>query len=89
MELRFYLLWLAAVSLITFSAYGFDKAQSKENGRRVPENWLHGLAFAGGFLGGWLGRSLFHHKTKKASFVFVLAISTVVHAAALYWFFLR
>lgn len=87
--MEFYLLWLAAVSLLTLFAYGFDKARSKANGLRVPENALHGLALAGGFMGGWLGRSIFHHKTKKASFVFVLAISTMVHASALYWFFLR
>ena len=89
MDLRFYLLWLAALSLVTFTVYGFDKSQSKGNGWRVPESVLHGLAVAGGFVGGWLGQSIFHHKTKKASFVFVLAISTMVHAAALYWFFLR
>ncbi len=42
--ITWYALWLAAVSLVTFVLYGFDKAQSKNKGWRVPEVWLHGLA---------------------------------------------
>jgi len=70
--LQLYLIWLIAASLITFILYGFDKSQSKRKGRRVPEYTLHVLALAGGFMGGWAGRSLFHHKTKKGIFLFVL-----------------
>ncbi len=82
---HFYLLWLAALSVITFILYGLDKAQSKRKGWRVPENALHVLALAGGFLGGWVGRSLFHHKTKKGMFVFILIISTVIHLGVVGW----
>ncbi len=84
-----YWIWLAAISIITFLLYGFDKAQSKTDGWRVPEVVLHGLALTGGFPGGWAGRSLFHHKTKKGFFVFVLVISTMIHAGLWYWLFLR
>jgi uncharacterized membrane protein YsdA (DUF1294 family) len=83
--LYFYLIWLALVSLITFIAYGLDKSQSKRKGPRVPENALHLLALAGGFMGGWLGRGLFHHKTKKPIFTFVLVISTLLHAGVIWW----
>jgi uncharacterized membrane protein YsdA (DUF1294 family) len=87
--LGYYLIWLAATSLIAFILYGLDKAQSKHNGPRIPENALHLLALAGGFLGGWVGRSVFHHKTKKRIFTFVLVLSTVIHLFLIYWFFLR
>jgi len=81
-----YLIWLAAASGITFILYGFDKAQSKRKGaRRVPEVVFHVLALAGGFIGGWVGRSLFHHKTKKGIFVFVLIVSTVIHVGVVGW----
>ena len=76
---QFCLIWVAVASAITFLLYGFDKAQSKNGGWRVPEVVLHGLALTGGFPGGWAGRSVFRHKTKKGIFVFVLAVSTVIH----------
>jgi uncharacterized membrane protein YsdA (DUF1294 family) len=80
------LIWLLAASFITFSLYGFDKAQSKRKGAwRVPENVLHILALSGGFVGGWIGRSLFHHKTKKGIFLFVLIIATIIHATIIWW----
>jgi uncharacterized membrane protein YsdA (DUF1294 family) len=81
----FYLVWLAAASVITFILYGLDKARSKRKGAwRIPEMTLHALALLGGFMGGWAGRSLFRHKTKKGIFLFVLVLSTVLHAGLLW-----
>ena len=82
---QFYSIWLAIASGITFLLYGFDKTQSKNGGWRVPEVILHGLALAGGFPGGWAGRSIFRHKTKKGIFVFVLAVNTAIHLGLVYW----
>ena len=84
-----YGVWLAVASGITFILYGFDKAQSKRGGLRVPEAVLHGLALLGGFLGGWAGRSVFRHKTQKGLFVFVLVISTMLHLGLGGWLFWR
>ncbi len=82
-------IWLLTVNLVTFILYGFDKAQAKRNGLRVPEIVLHGLALAGGFLGGWGGRAAFRHKTQKGIFTLVLVISTVIYAILIfYWFWL-
>ncbi len=86
---QFYSIWVAIASSFTFLLYGFDKAQSKNGGWRVPEIVLHGLALAGGFPGGWAGRSVFRHKTKKGIFVFVLTVSTVIHLGLVYWLFIR
>jgi uncharacterized membrane protein YsdA (DUF1294 family) len=80
-------IWLLAVNLVTFILYGFDKAQAKRNGLRVPEIVLHGLALAGGFLGGWAGRALFRHKTQKGMFTLVLVISTVIYAVLIFYLF--
>jgi uncharacterized membrane protein YsdA (DUF1294 family) len=85
---QLYLIWLAVMSAITFLLYGFDKARSKAGGWRVPEVVLHGLALAGGFPGGWVGRSMFRHKTQKGIFVFVLVVSTLIHGGLFYWLFL-
>lgn len=84
-----FLIWILAVSLVTFILYGYDKTQARRGGTRVPEIVLHGLALAGGFLGGWLGRWIFHHKTRKPAFTVILAISTVLYLGiAIYLFFL-
>jgi uncharacterized membrane protein YsdA (DUF1294 family) len=85
---RPYLTWLAVASVITFLTYGFDKAQSRMGGSRVPEVVLHGLALSGGFPGGWVGRALFRHKTQKGFFVFVLAVATAIHLGIFYRLFL-
>jgi uncharacterized membrane protein YsdA (DUF1294 family) len=89
MDWHFYGIWLAVASCITFLLYGFDKTQSRGRGWRVPEVVLHGLALAGGFFGGWAGRAVFRHKTQKGIVVFVLLVSTVLHAGLVYWLFFR
>jgi|WetSurMetagenome_2_1015567.scaffolds.fasta_scaffold151814_2 uncharacterized membrane protein YsdA (DUF1294 family) len=84
-----YWIWLAIASMVTFILYGYDKAQARKGGWRVPEATLHWLSLAGGFIGGWAGRSVFRHKTQKAFFVFVLTISTLLHLGIIYWLFFR
>ena len=82
---QIYFIWLAAASIITFIFYVYDKAQAKRNSRRVPEKYLHWLALLGGFPGGWLGRYLFRHKTRKGMFLLILVISTIIHLALAGW----
>ena len=80
-----YLTWLLVAGAVTFLLYGWDKSLSKRKGWRVPEKVFHALTLAGGFIGGWLGRYLFRHKTKKGYFLFILIASTVIHAAIIWW----
>lgn len=82
-----YIIWLAVVSVITFIMYGYDKVQARKGGWRVSEKTLHVLALVGGFPGGWIGRSVFRHKTRKGIFLFVLLVSTVIHLGVGYWVF--
>lgn len=79
-DLRPLFRWLLAAGLVTFGYYGFDKARSKGNGRRIPEWTLHGLALAGGVAGGWLGMFLFRHKTQKPIFRLILLVATALWA---------
>lgn len=76
---NFFLIWIATLSVITFCIYGYDKAQAKLGGWRVPEKVLHALALGGGFPGGWLGRLVFRHKTRKGIFTVILGISTMIY----------
>lgn len=86
-EINLVLLWLAAATAITFILYGFDKAQAKRGGGRVPEVVLHGAALAGGFLGGWAGMYAFHHKTRHTNFKIILALATLLWLALVYFIF--
>jgi uncharacterized membrane protein YsdA (DUF1294 family) len=85
LDLPVYLAWVIGLSVCTFAIYGFDKRQAIAGGGRVPEAVLHGLALLGGFPGGWAGRAAFRHKTRHASFLFVLVIATVIHIVIGFW----
>ena len=53
---HFYLIYIIAISIVTFIFYALDKGQAIRSGRRVPETVLHALVLLGGFPGGWLSR---------------------------------
>ncbi len=87
-----YLIWLMAVNITTFGVYGLDKILSRVRWLRAPNVTLHGLALAGGFLGGWAGRAIFNHKTnteKYPEYPMILAVSTLVHIVIMWYLFLR
>jgi uncharacterized membrane protein YsdA (DUF1294 family) len=87
---RIYWYWLAAATLITFLLYGIDKALSKRKGsRRISEITFHIFTLLGGFIGGWLGMSVFRHKTKHGIIIFMLVLGTLIHLALWYWIYLR
>jgi uncharacterized membrane protein YsdA (DUF1294 family) len=67
-ELDFLLSWIIAITLVTFAAFGYDKAMAKAGRARIPESVLLALTFAGGTVGALLGRYMFHHKTSKKGF---------------------
>jgi uncharacterized membrane protein YsdA (DUF1294 family) len=60
--------WLIAINIVTLSVYGYDKAIAGSEHTRAPERVLLALALVGGTVGAWIGMTLFHHKTAKASF---------------------
>ena len=62
----------AALSLLTFLVYAWDKLQAKRNGRRVPELRLHALSLLGGFAGAALAMALVRHKTQRLAFSLVV-----------------
>ncbi|MBL8751717.1 MAG: DUF1294 domain-containing protein [Planctomycetes bacterium] len=75
------------VNLLAFVVYGFDKWRSKGQGRRVPERTLLWFVFLCGWIGAWVGMSLFRHKTQKQPFRRWAILWTVVNPiwALLWW----
>ncbi|MEM8533984.1 MAG: DUF1294 domain-containing protein [Chloroflexota bacterium] len=85
LNVHWYIAWIVGWSVVTLLFYGWDKGQSRQQGQRIPEFVLHGLALVGGFPGGWLGRALFRHKTQHVSFLLVLVVSTLLHIGLVWW----
>lgn len=76
------LIWyLAAVNLITFTAFGIDKWKAVHKQWRIPEKTLLGLSFIGGAAGGLVAMHLFHHKTRKRKFAVGVPLMLVLHLA--------
>ena len=67
------------MSVACFVAYGWDKRQATNGGRRVSERTLHLMAFLGGWPGAMLGQRQYRHKTQKMSFRIVFWIVVVLH----------
>jgi len=59
---------LAALNLLTFLVYAWDKQAARKGRWRIPEKLLHTLALLGGWPAGWAARLLLHHKTLKPGF---------------------
>ncbi len=74
-----YLIVVGVMSLVCFIAYGLDKRQAVNGGRRVSERTLHLMAFLGGWPGAWFGQRQFRHKTQKVSFRIVFWTVVVLH----------
>ena len=79
--LKYYLIAVGVLSLITFLLYGIDKFKAKRNLWRVPEKVLLLFGFVGGALGGILGMNTFRHKTKHWYFYAVNVLGLIVNVA--------
>ena len=67
--MRYFVVYLAAINLITFCVYGADKRRAKIQGaRRVPEKTLFALALLLGSAGALFAMRVFHHKTRHFRF---------------------
>lgn len=85
-------LWMLVllVNLATFAVFGFDKWRAGRQGRRVRERTLLWWMFATGWIGGWVAKSMFRHKTEKATFHRWAITWTIVNPfwALVWWTFL-
>lgn len=74
--------WLVAVNIAAFAAFGVDKSRARRDKWRVRERTLFVLAILGGSLGAILGMRLFHHKTRHWYFRFGLPLILALQLAA-------
>jgi len=88
-SLDFLYSWLAAVNLITFFSYGFDKWAASSTMTRIPEKVLLLLALTGGTPAALLGMYIFRHKISKSEFKYKLLLVLLVQVVliAVYYYF--
>ena len=71
----------AVMSLVAFTAHGWDKRKAIKGASRISEARLHLFELLGGWPGAMLGMALFRHKTRKGSYLFWFWLIVVVHVA--------
>ena len=79
------LIYLVAMNVVTFFAYGIDKWKAKRSKWRISEATLLGMAVIGGSIGAWLGMRVWHHKTMHKKFQFGIPLIIVAQVAMIIW----
>lgn len=74
-----FLIYMIAVNIICFLAFGWDKKKAEKGAWRIPEATLLLISAIGGSLGGLIGMMFFSHKTRKLKFRIALPALFVVH----------
>ena len=75
-------LYLLAINIATFSAFGADKRRARRESWRIPEKTLF-LLSSGRQCRRALGMRIFHHKTRKWYFRFGIPLLLILQGAAL------
>jgi uncharacterized membrane protein YsdA (DUF1294 family)/cold shock CspA family protein len=72
-----------SMSLLLFCVYALDKSAAMNRRSRTSENTLHFLSLLGGWPGGLVAQSLFHHKSTKTSYRITFFLIVGIHVALL------
>jgi uncharacterized membrane protein YsdA (DUF1294 family) len=74
--------YLVAVNLAAFAAFGLDKRRALRGDWRIPERRLLGLAAVGGGAGAAAAQRVFRHKTVKEPFASLMRLILTIQAIA-------
>lgn len=86
--MNIFAIYLIAVNIITFAAYGIDKLKAVKHWSRISEKTLIVLALIGGSVGASFGMEMFRHKTKHNKFRIGIPFILLLHILiGLAWFF--
>lgn len=73
---------LLAVNVVTFIAYALDKRAARLGQWRIRERTLHLWSLAGGWPAAWWAQRVLRHKSSKAGFRRVYAVTVLLHGLA-------
>lgn len=81
--MKYFIIYLIIINLITFLAMFIDKRKAKKGKWRTKELTLFIFVLLGGGIGGIAGMKLFRHKTKKAIFKYGFPIILIFETVCL------
>lgn len=87
--MKYFLIYLAAVSFIAVIMTLSDKSRAKKHKRRIAEKTLFGAAVLGGSAAMYLTMLAIRHKTKHKRFMIGLPLIMIVQAAAIAFVIIR
>lgn len=87
-DLKILLGFIICWNVFLFILIGVDKYKAKKGTFRIPERTLILSAFLLGWIGIWLGMQVFHHKTSKRSFKYMIIIAIVFDLIIILLFFM-
>lgn len=85
--MHIFVLYIIAITILTFIVYGIDKYKATHNKWRIPEASLIGLAIIGGSIGALAGMKIWHHKTLHPKFKYGIPIIIIFQIIVLVWWF--
>lgn len=74
---------IAAMNVVTYTAFYVDKRSAIRGDWRIPEKTLLRLAFLGGSLGAKMAQSQLRHKTRKQPFARILNFLVGIHCLSI------
>lgn len=77
--------YFLVLNMIGFASIRRDKSLARRHARRIPENTLMFIAFAGGALGSWIGMYVFRHKTKHLGFTIGVPLLLAWNVVGFMW----
>ena len=76
--MKYFLLYLLVINLVSFFAMGIDKRKAIKGKWRIPESTLMIMAVIGGSVGAIFGMRVFRHKTKHKKFFIGLPVILIL-----------
>ena len=84
-DLKIILLYLFAINIVAFFAFGIDKLKAKRDKWRIPESTLLSMAVLGGSIGALAGMKVWRHKTLHNKFRIGIPVIIALQIAAVVW----
>lgn len=84
-DLKIILLYLFAINIVAFFAFGIDKLKAKRDKWRIPESTLLSMAVLGGSIGALAGMKVWRHKTLHDKFRIGIPVIIALQTAAVVW----
>jgi len=82
-------IWLAAINVVTYAMYAWDKRRAAKGQRRISEKELLMWALAGGSPAALLAMRRLRHKTRKTLFRVQYWVIVAVQVGLMVWLLKR